>query len=248
MRAMPSVPSKTTSKRATASDEAKAGFAGFADTQMKFFKALAKHQDRDWFAKNKGAFEEGWSKPMALLLDEARAKIDGAYPDCDLEAPKVFRLHRDVRFSSDKSPYKTNVSGVIAARKGLKVTEAPAALYVQLGEECIVGAGLYMMDAGQLAKYRAAVLDDAKGKELDKIVKGLEKKGFSFMAGGELKSAPRGVDPAHPRIELLKKKGLVAAAGDIPMAKLTSREFLDWVAAQGKLMAPLVRWLVFTTA
>jgi uncharacterized protein (TIGR02453 family) len=223
-------------------------FSGFADAGMKFFKALAKHQDRAWFGEHKSAFEEGWSKPMGALLGEVRAKVDGAYPDCELEEPKVFRLHRDVRFSSDKSPYKTNVSGVIAARRGLKVTAAPAALYVQLGLENIVAAGLYQMDAPQLAKYRAAVLDEAKGSELGKIVKSLEKKGFSMTAGETLKSAPRGIDPAHPRIELLKKKGLIAMAQEIPTETLTSRAFLAWVVTQAKLAAPLVRWLVFATA
>lgn len=229
-------------------DEAPSGFSGFADTEGKFFKALARHQDRAWYAEHKGAFEEGWSKPMSALLGELRAKIDGAYPDCDLEEPKVFRLHRDVRFSTDKSPYKTNVSGVIAARKGLKVAEAPAAIYVQLGLENIVAAGLYMMDKDQLARYRAAVLDDARGAELGKIVKALEKKGFSLSAGEALKTAPRGIDPAHPRIELLKKKGLIAMSPEIPTASLTSRDFLQWVSTQAKAMAPLVRWLVFATA
>ena len=224
------------------------GFSGFADTEMKFFKALAKHQDRAWFGEHKGAFEEGWSKPMAALLGELRAKIDGAYPDCDLEEPKVFRLHRDVRFSTDKSPYKTSVSGVIAARKGLKTVEAPAAIYVQLGLENIVAAGLYMMDKDQLARYRAAVLDEARGAELGKIVKALEKKGFSLTAGEALKTAPRGFDPAHPRIELLKKKGLIAMCPEIPTASLTSPGFLQWVSTQAKAMAPLVRWLVFATA
>ncbi|MEO7329463.1 MAG: DUF2461 domain-containing protein [Minicystis sp.] len=229
-------------------EEAPSGFSGFADAQMKFFKALAKHQDRFWYGEHKSEFEEGWSKPMSALLGEARAKIDGAYPDCDLEEPKVFRLHRDVRFSTDKSPYKTSVSGVIAARKGLKVTAAPAALYVQLGLENIVAAGLYMMDAEQLARYRAAVLDEVKGAELGKIVKALEKKGISTAGGETLKKAPRGIDPAHPRIELLKKKGLIAVAGEIPLDLVPKKDFLGWVSTQAKTMAPLVRWLVFATA
>src|SRR5262249_7550538 len=116
-------------------------FEGFADAQMKFFHALAKHQDRDWFAKHKAEYEEGWAKPMAALLAEVAAKLDGAYATVELDAPKVFRLHRDVRFSADKSPYKTNVSGVLVAKRGGKVTESPAAVYVQLGTESFVGAG-----------------------------------------------------------------------------------------------------------
>src|SRR5947207_12419980 len=83
-------------KTAKSSKEAKAGggaaparFEGFADGDMKFFRALAKHQDRDWFAKHKAEYEEGWAAPMAALLGEVRAAIDSAYPDCELAEPKV---------------------------------------------------------------------------------------------------------------------------------------------------------------
>jgi uncharacterized protein (TIGR02453 family) len=225
-----------------------AGFQGFADEGMKFFKALAKHQDRAWFADHKAAYEEGWAAPMAALLEEASAGIDAAYPDCELEPPKVFRLHRDVRFSADKSPYKTSVSGIIAARRGGKMGEAPAALYVQLGLESILAAGQYMMSGDGLARYRAAVLDEARGAELGKMVKSLEKKGFRLTAAEELKSAPRGIDPGHPRIDLLRKKGLVAMFPAIPAGAVASRSLLDWVVAQARLTAPLVRWLVYATS
>ncbi len=223
-------------------------FEGFADAEMKFFRALARHQDRAWFAAHKDEFEAGWAGPMASLLAEAREKLDAAYPHVELAEPKVFRLHRDVRFSADKTPYKTSVSGVLAARSTGKVTESPAALYVQLGLESVVAAGLYGMDAPTLAKYRAAVLDDARGAELAKIVRALEKKGFTTRAADELKSAPRGIDPAHPRIGLLKKKGLIVSFPPIPAGAVTGRAFLSWVATEAKRAAPLVTWLVFETA
>lgn len=222
-------------------------FEGFADAEMKFFRALDKHQDRAWFAKHKAEYEAGWATPMATLLAEVREKIDAAYPTVELGDPKVFRIHRDVRFAADKSPYKTSVSGVITARRGSKVTEAPAAVYVQLGLESFVGAGLYMMDAPTLARYRAAVLDDARGGDLAKIVRALEKKGFEAAAAEELKSAPRGIDPAHPRIALLKKKGLVVSFPPLPAGAVTGRALVDWVVSEAKRVAPLVSWLVFET-
>lgn len=222
-------------------------FEGFADEEMKFFRALSKHQDRAWFAKHKADYESGWAGPMALLLAETRERLDGAYPTVDLGEPKVFRLHRDVRFSADKSPYKTAVSGVVTARTGSKVTEAPAALYLQLGLESVVGAGIYTMDSPTLARYRAAVLDEARGGELAKIVRALEKKGFKTAAAEELKSAPRGIDPAHPRIDLLKKKGLIVTFPAFPEGSVTSRKFADWLVTEAKRVAPLVSWLVFET-
>lgn len=225
-----------------------AGFQGFADDRMTFFHALAKHQDRAWFAEHKAEYDEGWAKPMEALLTELRAKLDGAYPHVELGEPKVFRLHRDVRFSADKSPYKTSVSGIIPTKGPGKATETPAAFYLQLGTETIAGAGLYMMDASQLAKYRAAVLDEERGGELAKIMKGLEKKGFGAMGAESLKKAPRGVDPEHPRVELLKKKGLVVSYPAMPDGAVKSRAILDWAVAESKRAAPLVSWLVFATA
>lgn len=226
------------------------GFSGFADDRMKFFHALAKHQDRAWFTDHKAEYEEGWAKPMAALLAEARDRLDDAYPEVELGDPKVFRIHRDVRFGADKSPYKTHVSGIVSTKTTTagKVTESPAAFYLQLGTESFAGAGLYVMDAAQLAKYRAAVLDDERGREIDKIVKSLEKKGFQPAAMEELKSAPRGVDPAHPRIHLLKKKGLVVSYPPIPDGAVSGRKLLDWVVTESKRVAPLVSWLVFATA
>lgn len=233
--------------RATPPVAASARFEGFADAEMKFFRALDKHQDRAWFAKHKAEYEAGWAAPMGALLAEAREKLDAAYPHVELAEPKVFRIHRDVRFAADNSPYKTSVSGVVTARRGGKVTESPAALYVQLGLSTFAGAGLYTMDAPTLARYRAAVLDDARGGELAKMVRALEKKGFATTAAEELKSAPRGIDPAHPRLALLKKKGLVVSFPPIPAGALAGRALLDWVVAEAKRAAPLVSWLVFET-
>lgn len=224
-----------------------ARFLGFADAEMRFFRALAKHQDRDWFAEHKAEYEEGWAAPMAALLGEVRDAVDGAYPDCELGDPKVFRIYRDVRFGKDKSPFKTTVSGVITAKPRSKVTEAPAAFYLQLGTETFAGAGLYMMDPRALSSFRAAVLDEERGAEVAGMLRKLEKKGFVASSAEELKSAPRGIDPEHPRIELLKRKGLVVSFPTLPVAQIKDRKILDWAIAQAKLAAPLVRWLVYNT-
>src|SRR5438105_4941162 len=88
-------------------------FHGFADDGAKFFKALAKKNEREWFLKHKAEFEEGWNTPMKALLEEVRHAIDAIYKHADLAEPKVFRIFRDVRFSKDKAPYKTHIGGYI---------------------------------------------------------------------------------------------------------------------------------------
>src|ERR1700749_1174047 len=105
------------------------GFQGFADADAKFFKSLAKKNDREWFLAHKEEFEAGWNAPMKLLLEDVRERIDPAYAQPALGEPKVFRIFRDVRFSKDKSPYKTHIGGFIPmSRRGAKTTDLPMAL------------------------------------------------------------------------------------------------------------------------
>jgi len=222
-------------------------FEGFADPV--FFRDLAKKQSRDWFNAHKSEYEEGFVKPMQALLTEASARLDRSYPDCELGEPKVFRIYRDVRFSKDKSPYKTHAAGVLSVRfGGSKVTEAPAALYVHLGfNERYSGAGLYHMEGRTLDRYRAALSDEKKGKELGRMLAKLEKANMTFSAASSLKTAPRGTDPDHPRARFLKLKGLVAMFPEFPAPLVKKRALLDWVVERGKAAAPLVRWLAHET-
>jgi uncharacterized protein (TIGR02453 family) len=241
---------KATSARTDQKADAAPGkFEGFADSKAKFFKDLAKNQDREWFNARKDEYVSGWEQPMRALLHEAQLKLDAAYPDCDLGEPKVFRLNRDVRFSKDKSPYKTNVSGSVHIKLGAgKVTDTPAPLYLQIGTHSLSAAGLYMMDPAQLAKYRAAVLDDKKGAELQSIAKKLTAAGYKISSFEQLKKVPKGVDPDHPRAELLKHKGLIVDFPDIVPTRIAERGFLDDMVKHARAAAPLVRWLTFNVA
>jgi uncharacterized protein (TIGR02453 family) len=225
-------------------------FDGFADATGKFFKALGKHQDRDWFLAHKTEYEEGWETPMKRLFAEMRQALDRAYPHSDLADPRVLRIYRDVRFSSDKSPYKTHIGASLATKRaGGKAGMVPAALYLHIGaDEMFAAAGLYMMEPPNLARFRSAVVDDGRGKELAKILARLEKKGFEVGGHGALKKVPKGFDPEHPRAELLKYKGIHVDFGPLPRKALTSRAFVDWLVPRAKDAAPFVEWLVFATA
>ena len=93
-------------------------FDGFADAKKRFFHDLDAHQSRDWFLAHKADYEALWARPLAALLGELKPRIEKLYKGFPLRDPKVFRLHRDVRFSLDKSPYKTHASGLLALRGG----------------------------------------------------------------------------------------------------------------------------------
>lgn len=225
-------------------------FEGFADTEGRFFKALIKNQNRAWFQAHKADYEQGWAEPMRLLLAEVRERIDPYFPHVDLaEEAKVFRIFRDVRFSKDKTPYKTHVAGILHVKRTGKITEVPAVLYVQFGPlESILAAGHYMMDSEQLARYRAAIVDDKQGKDLAAILKKLQRAGYEPGSADVLKNAPRGFDPEHPRVDLLKRKGLVVSFPEVPKKLLASRALVDWMVKATKPVAPLVEWLTFATA
>ncbi|MFO0680355.1 MAG: DUF2461 domain-containing protein [Polyangiaceae bacterium] len=243
-RTAPETPSKKKSPPAT--------FEGFADAKMSFFRALEKHQDREWFAAHKAEYEEGWAKPMALLLDAVHAKIDGTFTHCDLTEPKVFRIYRDVRFSKDKSPYKTHVAGGIGIGTKTIAPSAPSALYVHLGIEngkpsTFAGSGQYGFDGPALARYRKALLDPARAKELTSLLAKLEKKGFTVASESSLQRPPKGFED-HPLAELAKRKGLVVDFGPIPAAAIPTPKLATWLVERAKLAAPLVEWVTFATA
>jgi uncharacterized protein (TIGR02453 family) len=223
-------------------------FEGFADADAKFFRALAKNQSRDWFQAHKPEFEEGYNAPMNALLTEVRGAVDRAFPHCDLDAPKIFRIYRDVRFSKDKSPYKTHIGGVLPIQRTGKMTEVPMALYFHVGQPRSFGAaGHYMMDPAALQKFRKAVADDKRGRELDKLLAALTKKGFTVDSHDMYARVPKGFDPAHPRGEHLKRKGLTVGFPAVPKGLLAKAKLAPWLATHVKAAAPLVEWLVFAT-
>ena len=222
-------------------------FEGFADSDARFFHTLAKHQDRGWFQAHKREYEEGWVAPMNALLAEVREKIRPFFGRYDLGEPKVFRIYRDVRFSKDKSPYKTHIGGYIPLKRTGAGPGLPAPLYVQFGTESLVGAGHYMMDPKQLDRYRNAVLDGRRGKELVAILARLKKAGFTVESHEMLKNVPRGMNPDHPRADLLKRKALTAAFPKLPKQLIVSRKLIDWLVQETRHVAPLVEWLAAAT-
>ncbi len=223
-------------------------FEGFADTTASFFGQLALNNERSWFEEHRERFQGGWLRPMEALLGEVRERLLRTYPGGALGQPKVFRIHRDVRFSKDKSPYKTNIGGILPlAREAAERSqiEVPAALYFHVSHsELFAAAGSYGMDPPTLARHRKALLDERSGRELDRIVKALQRRSMTLAARESLKRTPPGVDPAHPRAELLKMKGLIAVTTKLDRRLLTKRALVDRLVDCARACAPLNRWLL----
>jgi uncharacterized protein (TIGR02453 family) len=165
-------------------------FHGWRAEALEFFDELEADNSKAYWQKNKEIYETLVRAPMEELLAELAPKWGEG---------RIFRPYRDVRFSSDKSPYKTN----IAARIGR--------CYVQLSATGLgAGCGMWEMAPDQLERYREAVGDDRSGKKLLGLVERARAAGLDVMSHDVLKTAPKGYPKDHPRIDLLRYKGLAA--------------------------------------
>ncbi|MEZ4401504.1 MAG: DUF2461 domain-containing protein [Kofleriaceae bacterium] len=220
-----------------------ATFGGFAPAAMGFWHELAHEMNRAWYVANKARYQALWEQPMAALLAVVRARLAPAYAPAELGAPKVLRIHRDVRFSKDKTPYKTHIGGVITVAGKVLGDGGTAALYVHVGlDEEFVGVGRYGFDAAQLARWRKAVAG-RPGEALAAVIAKLERGGYQVRGRDDLVKVPRGFAPDHPRGDLLRMRGLTAMFPEMPAGLLHQPALAAWLTRHAKATAPLVTWL-----
>ena len=220
-------------------------FDGFPDTRRTFLRQIAKRQDREWFKAHKAQFNLLWNQPMQALLHDARSLLRKDYGS-DLALPHVFRMYRDVRFSRDKMPLKTHVAGTLDWNHGAtdRRMQKPVVLYFHVGlDETTAAAGRYFMEGAVLQKFRDQLLDKDVGATWGRLLSKLERKGFVITAYDQLKTAPRGVDPQHPRIAWLRLKGLVVRFPAIAPSLLAERKLLTSLVSHARAAAPLVHRL-----
>lgn len=215
-------------------------FEGFHPSGVAWFRALALEQNRDWFQENRQGYETLWLGPMKALLKELERPLEKVYGR-KLGPPKIFRLNRDVRFSKDKSPYKTNIAALVPFA-GHAPMAGPAALYLHLGLDEVVAFGFYFLEPPALQRLRRALLHERSGPAAQKLVDAAKRKGLSIDSMEKLKRAPPGTSPDHPRIELLRHKGLGLTRSDIPKSVRHSPKLREWTVDQAAAAAPLIRW------
>lgn len=198
------------------------GFTGFGDAVVDFYEGLEADNSKAYWTDHRTVYDEQVRAPMLALL----ADLSGEFGD-----GKVFRPYRDVRFAADKTPYKTQCGATAGAH------------YVQVSADgLMVAVGYYAMVPTQVARYRAAVDDDRHGPALETIVDGLRADGYT-VAGDRLKTRPRGADPDHPRLDLLRHRSLYAWCSWLPSDELHAPELADRVAATWRRLDPLGAWL-----
>jgi len=103
---------------------------------------------------------------------------------------------------------------------------------------------MWQMGSEELKRYRAAVLDDHNGAQLEKLLRPLIAEGYVIISAAQLRRSPKGVDPGHPRAALLRHKGLALDFPPIPRSVRHSRALLDWCVERAKDASPVLRWLL----
>jgi uncharacterized protein (TIGR02453 family) len=206
-------------------------FTGFGERAIDFYDGLVADNSKAYWTDNRDVYEFDVREPMRALLDDMVAEFG------DLGAAKIFRPYRDVRFSKDKTPYKTHCGGVIEAGRG------GGAYYVQLGPEGLVlGGGSFHTSPDQLRRLRESVADELRGRRLEKILATLRGHGWDIH-GERLKTVPRGFPGDHPRVELLRHKSLYASVCYEPDDALHTEETAQRVRTRWRQLRDLNDWV-----
>jgi uncharacterized protein (TIGR02453 family) len=198
-------------------------FRGWPVEAIEFFEGLEADNSKTYWQRNRDVYDSMVRAPMEELLAELEPEFGEG---------RIFRPYRDIRFSADKSPYKTNIAAVVGDR------------YVQLTADGLgAGSGMWEMAPDQLERYREAVSGARSGGKLVNLVGKAREAGIEVTGHEVLKTAPKGYPRDHPRIELLRYKGLTAWHEWPAGSWLGNRRAKDRVVEFFRASKPLNEWL-----
>ncbi|HET7783978.1 MAG TPA: DUF2461 domain-containing protein [Arthrobacter sp.] len=202
-------------------------FQGIPAGAFGFYEELQDNNNREWWQEHKDSYLSLVREPLSLLLAELEPRFGPA---------KLFRPNRDIRFSEDKSPYKTAQGAVASVQEGV-------GYYLQISADgLLVGGGYHSHTPAQLARYRNSVDASGTGESLRRILEAVAAAGFA-VEGEKLKTVPRGYAREHPRAELLKHKSLSASVNLGRPDWLATPAAVQDIAGLWEDLRPLVDWV-----
>lgn len=218
-----------------------ANFPGFPPEMNQFFRSLKRNNRREWFQPRKHLFEKHAKEPMLALVAALNEDLVKFAPDFVTEPKKaIFRIYRDTRFSGDKTPYKTNIAASFS-RRGSGRLGAGGFYFSVSSDEIEVAGGIYhpmpetmLVVRGHIAKtYQEMrrILADRKARRL-----------VGDLRGDELTRAPKGFDPEHPALDLIKKKDWILDV-TLDAALANTPKLYKEIADRFRAMAPLIEYL-----
>ncbi len=203
-------------------------FTGFPVAALDFYDDLEMDHTKTFWEAHKAVYAAAVAAPMKALTAALADEFGQA---------KIFRPYRDVRFSKDKTPYKSH--------QGAFVPKGPSTgYYVQVGAPGVrVGAGFYEASGPRLASIREAIVEKRRGGELEEILAARTGAGWE-LGGDRLKTAPRGYDADHPRIELLRHKSMTLGRSYGFEPFIHTDELLEQVRKDWREVTPFVEWVL----
>jgi uncharacterized protein (TIGR02453 family) len=220
----------------------------FTPRALRFFRDLARHNEKAWFETHRQQYESEVRQPMRELIEDLDARFAEFAPEIGGDSRKsMFRINRDIRFSRDKSPYKTHAACWFhhrnAARSvGAEADAGSAGFYFHLepGGRSMIGAGLWMPPRPQLNKLRQAISKDPVG--FDQMTRSIPRRFGGLDDEGALKRMPRGYAEDHPAAKWLRFQSFTSGR-TLTDAQVTNASLASFLAREYDALLPLVRWL-----
>jgi uncharacterized protein (TIGR02453 family) len=216
-------------------------FSAFPREGLQFLRSLKRNNNREWFQKHRGNYEQYVKQPIADLIQAMHDEFEKFAPEM-VATPKAsaYRIHRDIRFSKNKSPYKTHVAAVFPCN-GLGKHEG-AGFYVHIAtDELLIGGGMYMPSPEDLNAVRNHILENPV-RFLNVVESPAFRRKFGKMAGEQLARIPRGFPADHQVAHYLKYKQFLASR-NFPPERATTARFYQTLLETFEAMLPLVRFL-----
>ena len=220
------------------------GFSGFPEDCTAFYRNLRENNNKAWFDKHRADFDSSVMAPARRFVIEMGALLREISPGIHA-VPKInksiFKIHRDTRFSRDKTPFKTNLA-IWFWEGDRKRMECPGYYFHLEPDRLRLGVGMYMFTKSMLKVYRDSVVHPRYGAALLRALEEVERGGY-FIGGRHYKKTPRGYDPDHPNAALLLFNGLHGGVESGIPGELYSERILDYCFKRYRDMHPLHQWL-----
>ena len=226
----------------------KSTFSGFPKESLQFFQSLAANNQREWFEAHKQDYLDYVQVPALAFIADLGMHLQSLSSDLqfDLRANgsgSMMRIYRDIRFSKDKTPYKTNL-GIAFWQGKRKKTESPGFYFHMDASGAAIYTGLHTFPESVLPVYRDAVVDEQLGAKLTAAIESVKGSGNYEIGGEHYKRVPSGYNAGHPRSDLLRYNGLYAKSPLIDANTLSSPHLIEVCFGHCRDMMPLHNWLV----
>ncbi len=224
-------------------------FSGFPSEALEFYANLLLNNERAWFQAHKRDYETDVIKPAQAFVATLGEQLKLISPQIQYDtrangSGSIMRIYRDVRFSQDKTPYKTYL-GIIFWEGSGKKTDNPGFYFGMDATGGRVHVGTHGFPKPVLEAYREAVIDDQLGAELEAAITAVSQNSIPYeISGAHYKRVPRGYDKDQPRADLLRYNGLYCSSPPITPAEITSDSLVDICLTHFQNTVPIYQWLV----